>query len=106
SVSGVCLQYCAADRRWAFSMTSADATSSTTTRALSGAAPALSTWTHLAGVHDAVTGQLLLYVNGRLADTVSYCGGWNASRGLQVGRGLWGGKPTDFFPGAIDEVRT
>jgi Domain of unknown function (DUF5127)/Domain of unknown function (DUF4965)/Domain of unknown function (DUF1793)/Concanavalin A-like lectin/glucanases superfamily/Domain of unknown function (DUF4964) len=105
SVSGFYLQYSAADGRWAFAMTSADSTGAATTRALSAAAPALSAWTHLAGVHDAVAGQLLLYVNGSLADTVSYTGGWSANGGLQVGRGRWG-TPTDYFPGAIDEVRT
>jgi hypothetical protein len=106
NVSGFFLQYSASDNRWALAMTSADSTSSVTTRALSTAAPALSTWTHLAGVYNAGSGQLQLYVNGTLNGSASFSGAWNASKGLQVGRGLWGGSPTDFFPGAIDEVRT
>jgi hypothetical protein len=106
SVSGFFLQYSASDARWAFAMTSADSTSSATTRALSTAAPALSTWTHLAGVYNAASGQLQLYVNGALNGSASFSAAWNASQGLQVGRGLWGGTPTDFFAGAIDEVRT
>ena len=105
NVSGFFLQYSAADGRWAFSMTSADSTSSVTARALSAAAPALRSWVHLAGVYNAPAGQLLLYVNGTLNATASYSAGWSANGGLQVGRGQWGG-PADYFPGAIDEVRT
>jgi Domain of unknown function (DUF5127)/Domain of unknown function (DUF4965)/Domain of unknown function (DUF1793)/Concanavalin A-like lectin/glucanases superfamily/Domain of unknown function (DUF4964) len=105
NVSGFFLQYSAADGRWAFSMTSADSTSSVTSRALSGAAPALSTWVHLAGVYNAPARQLQLYVNGTLNSTASYSGAWSANHGLQVGRGQWG-TPADYFPGSIDEVRT
>jgi hypothetical protein len=105
SVSGFFLQYSASDSRWALAMTSADSTSSVTSRALSAAAPALGTWTHLAGVYNAGSGQLLLYVNGTLNGSASFTAPWSANRGLQVGRGLWGGAAADFFPGAIDEVR-
>jgi hypothetical protein len=104
-VSGFFLQYSGADSRWAFSITSADSADGNTTRALSDAAPDLNTWVHLAGVHNAGKGQLQLYVNGKLQGTKAFTGRWNAGKGFQVGRALWNGQATDFFPGAIDEVR-
>ena len=105
NVSSFYLQYSTDDRRWAFSMTSADSIDTKTTRVLSYAAPALNTWVHLAGVHDADTGQVQLYVNGILNDTRTFVGAWSAGKEFQVGRALWAGTPTDFFPGVIDEVR-
>ncbi|MGO9899473.1 MAG: LamG domain-containing protein [Solirubrobacteraceae bacterium] len=73
---------------------------------LSTAAPALNTWVHLVGVYNAAAGQLQLYVNGTLSNTTAFAEAWNANKGLQVGRGLWASAATDFFPGAIDDVRT
>jgi hypothetical protein len=105
NVSGFFLQYSAADGAWALSMTDGDSTGSATTRALSSAVPTLNTWVHLAGAYDADVGQLQLYVDGSLEGTAAFTTAWSANNGLQVGRALWG-SPTDFFPGAIAEVRT
>ncbi|MCW2637726.1 MAG: hypothetical protein JWP76_32, partial [Dactylosporangium sp.] len=104
--SGFYLQYSRGDNRWAFSMITGDADNAAAYRALSTAAPATQAWTHLAGVHDAEAGHLRLYVNGALQSSVPHTGTWNAAGNLQIGRGKWNGNPTDFFPGAIDEVRT
>lgn len=104
--SGFFLQYSAADGRWAFSRTNADTANAAATRALSTAAPALNTWTHLSGVYDAEAGQLRLYVNGIRQSATAYTGGWLATATLQLGRGRWNATAVDYFPGAIDEVRT
>src|SRR5205823_5815864 len=45
------------------------------------------------------------YVNGNLAGSAAYSGGWQATGNLQIGRGRWNGAPTDYFPGSIEEVR-
>ncbi|HEV2377352.1 MAG TPA: DUF5127 domain-containing protein [Streptosporangiaceae bacterium] len=105
NVSGFSLQYWAPDGRWAFSMPSADSPGSATTRAL-GTPPALGAWVHLAGVHDRDAGHLMLYVNGKLTGAVRSTATWSATNGLQVGRGLWAGRPAEFFPGAIGDVAT
>jgi hypothetical protein len=105
-VSGFFLQYSAGDNRWAFAMTAADADGAATTRALSSAAPALNTWTQLAGVYDAEAGQLRLYVNGALQGTAAYTAGWQANGPLCVGRAKWNGAVVDAFAGTVEEVRT
>jgi hypothetical protein len=105
TVSGFFLQYSAQDGRWAFARTAADSTTSATTRALSTAAPATATWTHLAGVYDAAAGQLRLYVNGTAAGTAAYTSAWHAPGALRIGQGRWNAAATDFFPGSIDDVR-
>src|SRR5439155_9616297 len=94
------------DNRWAFSMLTADADNATTRRALSTAVPATNTSTHLIGVFDAAAGQIRLYVNGVPHGRTAHSDAWNATGGLQVGRAKWNGNPVDFFPGAVDEVRT
>ena len=103
--SGFFLQYSPPENRWAFAMISADSGSATTTRAVSTAAPSLSTWVHLAGVRDAAAGVIKLYVNGALQQSVACTAAWQANGGVQIGRGKWGGTAADFFPGSIDEVR-
>ena len=50
-------------------------------------------------------GQLRLYVNGRLAGTAPYTAAWRATGSFAVGRGRDSAAPTDFFPGAVDQVR-
>jgi hypothetical protein len=105
NVSGFFLQYSAQDGRWAFARTAADSTTSATTRALSATAPAVGTWTHLAGVYDTAAGQLRLYVNGTAAGTAAYTGGWHAPGPLRIGQGRWNAAAADFFPGSIDDVR-
>jgi hypothetical protein len=106
--SGFYLQYSRSDDRWAFSMLTADADNPATHRAQSTAAPATNTWTHLVGVYDADAAQLQLqlYVNGASQGRTAHTGAWHATGSLQVGRARWNGNPVDYFPGAIDEVRT
>jgi hypothetical protein len=72
----------------------------------------LNTWVHLAGVYDAVTRKLALYVDGTRVDpgTATVAGRWNATGPFAVGRARWtpvGGSPSnvDHWVGALDEVR-
>src|SRR5437763_1882575 len=45
-------------------------------------------WTHLAGVFDAVAGELRLYVNGVRVAAAKHTALWSATGQLQAGRGL------------------
>jgi hypothetical protein len=103
TVSGFFLQYDAVDNRWAFSMLPSDA-DGTAIRALSPAAPALDTWTQLAGTYDASTGQMDLYVNGQLAGTATNTSPFATSGDVAIGRGKYNGASTDFFPGELSDV--
>ncbi len=67
-------------------------------------APSTGLWYNLIGVNDVATGQLLLYVNGILQNTVSYSGGWQGSGPTVVGGGKFNGGRTDFVSGDIDDV--
>ncbi|MBM7439278.1 LamG domain-containing protein [Streptomyces sp. HB132] len=60
-------------------------------------------WTHLAGVYDASTNTISLYVNGELQGTTPFTGAWAATGPLQIGR-VQSGTYTDYFPGTIDEA--
>ncbi|MEV5493374.1 LamG-like jellyroll fold domain-containing protein [Streptomyces bobili] len=61
-------------------------------------------WTHVAGVHDAVTHQISLYLNGVLQTTVDAGTVWKATGPLQIGRGIWADAYTDYLQGSVDEV--
>ncbi|WP_437097596.1 LamG-like jellyroll fold domain-containing protein [Streptomyces longwoodensis] len=61
-------------------------------------------WTHVAGVHDAATKKISLYVNGVLQSTVDAGTAWKAVGPLQIGRGIWADAYTDYLQGSQDEV--
>jgi hypothetical protein len=104
--SGFYLQYSGTDHRWAFARVVADtAQGPAGIRALSVAAPSLSTWTHLVGVFDATDDQLRLYVNGVLQGTAIDPTPFAANGRLAIGRGQFGGHPTDWFDGAANQVK-
>ncbi len=67
--------------------------------------PQAGTWYHLAGVYDAAAKTLSLYVNGALQATVPYATAFKAGGHTEIGRGFYGGNPTDFATGAVDDVR-
>ena len=69
------------------------------------AALAANTWTHLAGVYDADTNQLRVYVNGELSGVGTHATPWHAAAGLQIGRSRSGTSLVGFWPGEIDDVR-
>ena len=73
----------------------------------SSTAMTLDTWYHVAGVYDADTRTLSLYLNGQLVGTDTLEGTDNAfdnDEPLLIGAGDLGGNVRDFFDGSIDEV--
>ena len=98
SASSFFLQYSQADNRFAFSTVEG--------RALADTAPVTGRWYHLVGVHDAKAGTYTLYVDGQAqAKVLHQCLGDPASGPLAVGRGLYNGQKTDFWPGTVDAVQ-
>jgi len=67
--------------------------------------PELERWYHLVGVRDAAGQTLKLYLDGKPAASVNVCGGDESTGILAIGRGQWDGSPTDFWPGAVDQVQ-
>jgi hypothetical protein len=92
--------------KWAFAMFSADVDGGGDVHdRVVGATAQVGVWTHLVGVYDAGNQQLALYANGVLVGTAGHLKSWNyAAGGLQIGRAKWAGAPSDYFPGAIDDV--
>ncbi len=60
-------------------------------------------WTHVAGVHDAASQTISLYVNGVLQGSTDAGPAWNADGPLQIGRVMHADVYKDFMHGSIDE---
>lgn len=89
---------------WAFSRVSVDGPNPTAYRAYSTAKATATTWTRLAGVYDAASKQLQLYVNGQLQQTVGDPTPYVSSGPLVMGRAQYYGNATDWFHGALSNV--
>ncbi|GAB3134477.1 hypothetical protein GCM10027258_05440 [Amycolatopsis stemonae] len=89
--------------KWAFSLSGSDVANPAVTSAVSTAAPATGTWTHLTGVYDATAHTAALYVDGALQQTVSATAA-NVTGPLVLGGAKWGGVRTYLTKGAIDEA--
>ncbi|MFC5832329.1 LamG-like jellyroll fold domain-containing protein [Nonomuraea insulae] len=94
--------------RWTLGMAAADTDTAALVRTRSDAIPNPLEWTHIAGVYDALAGQLRIYVNGRLSTTTitDHLSAWNATSPLQLGRTKAAGVFTGYWPGTVDDVRT
>ncbi|MFE1308086.1 LamG-like jellyroll fold domain-containing protein [Streptomyces sp. NPDC058755] len=106
--SAIKVKYLAASGRWQLVVTNSDTTSPVTTTVLDNAeAPSSSgDGDHLALVYNAVFGDVLLYVNGTAVAQAAWDNTWNFSTtSLQVGRTLTGTTGSEYFSGAVDEVR-
>lgn len=68
--------------------------------------PVAGQWYHVVGVRDLAAQTLTLYVDGQEVGSSSVCGGTTPGGPLTIGRGQYNGGPVDFWPGAIDDVRT
>jgi Concanavalin A-like lectin/glucanases superfamily/Carboxypeptidase regulatory-like domain len=100
------LGYAGGSNRWVFSLAGSDVDAPALATASSDAAPTAGLWTHLAGVYDASTHAVRLYVNGvaqAAAPTLS--GGFNATGPVAVGRRRAAGANAGFLNGAVDDVR-
>ncbi|MFJ8755313.1 LamG-like jellyroll fold domain-containing protein [Streptomyces sp. NPDC102441] len=107
NASGFQLYYSTGANAWVFNRHQTDVSAPAITRSIGDKPPVLNAWTHLAGVYNAATQTIQLYVNGvpqgePAAFTVTP---WKASGGLQVGR-LWASATgIENFAGTIDEVK-
>lgn len=70
-----------------------------------GITPVIGQWYHLVGVRDAAAGTASLYVDGVLQSSVTAHGTDVSTGKVTIGRAQYQGNPTDFFHGAIDDVR-
>ncbi|MFF0869904.1 LamG domain-containing protein [Nonomuraea sp. NPDC003560] len=99
------LGYEQATQRWMMRIRANDTSTAAARTALSSAAPAIGTWTHLAGVYDPTSKKISLYVNGVLQGSAAHDTPWNGSGALQIGRTKFvSGSYGNAFPGALDEV--
>ncbi|MER5599578.1 LamG-like jellyroll fold domain-containing protein [Streptomyces sp. NPDC002265] len=106
--SAVTVKYLAASNRWQLAVTGADTAAPVTTTVLdNGDLPSSEgDGDHLALVYNAVFGDVLLYVNGVAAASAPWDNTWDFGKtGLQIGRTLTGTAASEYFSGAIDEVR-
>ncbi|MDX3187676.1 LamG domain-containing protein [Streptomyces sp. MN03-5084-2B] len=91
------------DGNWIFEVPEADG--SVTKAAVAVRLGELNSWVHLAGVYDAPTKTIWLYVDGLRKEFGTLLQPWQGSGGLQVGRsktaGQWGG----YWRGGVDDVR-
>ncbi|MCH5674927.1 LamG-like jellyroll fold domain-containing protein [Streptomyces gilvus] len=106
--SAIKVKYQASSGRWQLVVTGADAAAPVTTTLLDAADPPSSEGDgdHLALVYNAVFGDVLLYVNGTAVADAAWDNTWDFSAtSLQVGRTLTGKTASEYFSGAVDEVR-
>jgi hypothetical protein len=93
--------------RWVFQINGPDRNDPVTTRVNSDQPVQTGVWTHLAAVYKAGSREAFLYVNGVQAGYAQLTAGqstFNATRGFDVGRGMWNGAFGSLFTGAVDDV--
>ena len=99
------LQYRPDTNQWSMTATPSDSDSWTATKALSSTTPTFGVWTNLTGLYDSASGTVKLYVNGRLDGQATGAHLWSAAGPLTIGRGQFTGSPTDYWHGAVSDVR-
>jgi arabinan endo-1,5-alpha-L-arabinosidase len=104
-VSGFLLQRRADTGKFAFMLPNQDSAGASGAVASSKTVPVKGKWYRLVGVRDALSRRLRLYVNGVLEGEAGINHAWWASGHTVIGRAMRAGKPVDFWPGAIDDVR-
>jgi hypothetical protein len=104
-MSGFVLQYRPDSKRWVFGTHGQDNDLSPLVYAQSTDQALVNDWTHLSGVYDHPTGQLRLYVDGKLSGTRDNVRMWTADGSFSIGRALSANQHADKFIGWIDEVR-
>ncbi|CAL9670257.1 hypothetical protein SUDANB176_07438 [Streptomyces sp. enrichment culture] len=106
--SAIRVKYKSAESRWQLVVTDTDSGTPVTTEVLdTGDVPSSEgDGDHLALVYNAVFGEAILYVNGVAVANAAWDNTWDFSTtSLQVGRTLAGTAATEYFSGAVDEVR-
>ncbi|WP_017573911.1 LamG-like jellyroll fold domain-containing protein [Nocardiopsis halotolerans] len=106
--SGFHLGYQGSRGAWVFKMAPHDdaptSGSDGWTYAYSATAARLGEWTHLAGVYDHTTGELVLYVNGFEESRVAVDHAWHAGGPFRIGSAQHSGSNTYHWTGDIDDV--
>ncbi|WP_159029900.1 LamG domain-containing protein [Streptomyces marincola] len=92
--------------KWQITMADADSASANVVMVTSPMYYDVLEWNHLALVHDGFRRELTLYVNGQRADGSGNVLSFRADHSLQVGRSRSEGQWGEYWPGAIDELRT
>jgi hypothetical protein len=105
TTSSFMVGYTGGSKTWWVFMPSSDTANpgGTTITAAANAAQA-NTWTHLTAVYDASAQSVKLYVNGTLAASAGGVSGYKATGPLTVGKSVWNGSQTDYWPGNIADV--
>ncbi|WP_018684445.1 LamG-like jellyroll fold domain-containing protein [Actinokineospora enzanensis] len=102
---GFVLEYVPGTDRWAFTTSTSDTSGASRVSSSSAAAPVVGQWTHLAGVFNAATGKLTLYVNGAPQTSVDYRPTFNTTGQFSVGTAKRDGAVFGRFAGDVDDVR-
>lgn len=101
---GFSLQYDADDGTWGMGVPT-DSAASTWKVAHSSSSAALGEWVYLVGVFDLAEGQVRLYVDGELQETVDGAVGFDSSGPFTVGGAQsLSGSPWSLVTGALDDV--
>lgn len=91
--------------KWTFAIPESD-TAGATEASATGPAVTLSTWTHVVGVYNAVTGKASIYINGTLAATTSVPAiTWAAGGNFAIGRAMANGSLTNYWQGNLSNVQ-
>lgn len=105
TLSGFYLQLRADSGTFAFTVPTADSTTSGGAVAYAPWTPNTGVWYHLVGVDDLAAHQAELYVNGILQAEVPVAGTWAATGHTAVGRGFYNHAQVDWVNGDIDDVQ-
>ncbi|MEV7417949.1 LamG-like jellyroll fold domain-containing protein [Streptomyces sp. NPDC089919] len=100
------MYYSSGSKTWAFGTRHGDPTTSVWSAAYATSPAVVGKWTHLVGVYDTGTSQMLLYVDGKLSASREYTGAsWNANGGVQIGRKITKGVYGEYANGSVSDVR-
>ncbi|MFC4851873.1 LamG-like jellyroll fold domain-containing protein [Actinophytocola glycyrrhizae] len=91
--------------KWFFMMPRSDEANPVLDRVWSAETATTTDWTHLAGVFDAQTNELRLYVNGQFSAAVPHTGESFPAGDVRMGNALWAGVLQNHWLGAVDEVQ-
>lgn len=91
--------------RFEFDRMEEDARNATKVSAKAKSPVSTNTWYHLAGVYDADAGEMSLYLDGKMQETVPFSKGWQATGKTAIGRARNFGHNVNFLCGAVRDVR-